>query len=46
MESGDVWAIDNFLFIWALPFMIFVEGLGKGDSQDRFWYNNAYAEGV
>tara|TARA_B110000305_G_C19208205_1_gene524555 strand:+ start:378 stop:716 length:339 start_codon:yes stop_codon:yes gene_type:complete len=22
-----------------------LEGLGQGDSQDRFWYNNAYAEG-
>ena len=25
--------------------MIFLNGIGKNDSQDRFWYNNAYAEG-
>ena len=45
MASGSVWALKDFLFVWALPFMIFIEGLGKGDTQDRYWYNNAYAEG-
>ena len=45
MDSGSVWALQDFLFVWALPFMIFIEGLGKGDTQDRYWYNNSYAEG-
>ena len=45
LETGDIWSINNFFFITSLPFAIFLEGLGQGDSQDRFWYNNAYAEG-
>ena len=45
LETGDVWAINRFFFFTSLPFMIFLGGLGKMDSQDRFWYNNAYAEG-
>ena len=32
IETGSVWSINNFMFITSLPFMIFMEGLGKGDS--------------
>ena len=33
-------------FWWtALPFLIFWNGIGTGDSWDLFWYNNAEAEG-
>tara|TARA_B110000305_G_C19212637_1_gene526617 strand:+ start:335 stop:730 length:396 start_codon:yes stop_codon:yes gene_type:complete len=28
-----------------LPFMIFLNGVGSGDSLDTYWYNNAFAEG-
>ena len=45
IQTGSIWSLGNLMFITGLPFMIFLEGLGKGDSQDRFWYNNAWAEG-
>ena len=45
IQTGSIWSISNLMFITSLPFMIFLQGYGKGDSQDRFWYNNAYAEG-
>ena len=32
LETGSVWSLNNFFFITSLPFMIFLEGLGKGDS--------------
>ena len=28
-----------------LPFMIFLNGVGSGDSLDLYWYNNSFAEG-
>ena len=32
LETGDVWAINNYFFVTSLPFMIFIAGLGKSDS--------------
>ena len=46
LETGHLWSISNPWVFFGLPFLIFWKGLGYGDTQDRFWYNNAMAEGA
>ena len=43
IQTGDWW--NGSLWFFMLPFMIFLNGVGSGDSLDMYWYNNAYAEG-
>ena len=43
IQTGEIWN-GEFWFL-MLPFMIFWNGLGSGDSFDMYWYNNAFAEG-
>ena len=43
-DTGLAW---NWLFVFfSHPFMIWLNGVGNGDSNDYYWYNNAYAEGA
>ena len=45
LSTGNIFAISNPFIFFGDPFLIFWKGLGLGDTQDRFWYNNAMAEG-
>ena len=43
-ESGAAW--NWWFFLFSLPFMMWLNGVGTGDSDDLYWYNNAMAEGA
>ena len=46
IESGTIWALSSPFLFFGQPFLIFWNGMGNGDTQDRFWYNNAMCEGA
>ena len=43
-ETGN--ASNWYYFLFSVPFMTFLRGVGNGDSDDWYWYNNAEAEGA
>ena len=43
-DTGSSW--NWWFFLFSLPFMMWVNGVGNGDSDDLYWYNNAMAEGA
>ena len=43
-EMGNAW--NWYYFLFSLPFMAFMNGVGNDDSDDWYWYNNAMAEGA
>ena len=43
-ETGNAW--NWYYFLFSVPFMAFLNGVGNGDSSDWYWYNNAEAEGA
>ena len=43
-DTGTSW--NWWFFLFSLPFMMWLNGVGNGDSDDLYWYNNAMAEGA
>ena len=43
-DTGASW--NWWFFLFSLPFMMWLKGVGNGDSDDLYWYNNSIAEGA